>query len=146
MQDCGRPPRGTLEVTIYRYGRVIECARRPNLVVASAATVQSLLLGGTVSGKSIAQVGFGSSLSPAAAGNTGLSSDAYFRPIDAVSYPAPGQVAFAISLGQFEASGLALAEYGLLTGDGTLFARQVRPEALLKDTSLSLSATWTISF
>lgn len=146
MQDRLQPPRGFLSVTIYRHGRVIEFARRPNLVVGAAATIQASLLGGAVSGKSVAQVGFGSSLSAAAAGNTSLSSDAYFRPIDAVTYPAPGQVAFAISLGQFEAVGLALAEYGLLTSDGTLFARQVRPEALLKDSSLSLSATWTITF
>ncbi len=145
MIDRARPPRGVLCVDIRRHGRLIASTRRHNLVVAGHGAIHAALLGGAVTGKSIAQVGFGSSTSPAASGNTALSPDAYFKAVDSITYPASNQVAFSFSLGLYEALGLSLSEYGLLTSDGTLYARQVRAAPMLKDASLELAAVWTLT-
>jgi hypothetical protein len=145
MIDRAAAPSGILRVDIWRHGRLIERSDRPNLIVGGHGPIQAALLGGAVAGKSIAQVGFGSSQAAADVGNSALSPDAYFKALDSISYPAPNQVAFAFSLGLFEALGLMLSEYGLLTGDSTLYARQVRTSPLLKDSSLQLAATWTIT-
>lgn len=145
MIDLAGTPRGVLRVTLLRDGRVIEDIARPNLIVGGAALIQSLLVGGSGSGKTVTKIGFGTSIAPAAAANTALSSP-FVKALDGVSFPADGQVAFAFSLASGEALGLAIAEYGLLTTDSTLFARQVRLAPMLKDSSLTLSAIWTITF
>lgn len=145
MIDRARAPSGVLRVTLFRGGDLIECSVRDNLVVAGHGTIMALLLGSGAAGKVVTKIGFGSSTAAAAVGNTGLSGDAIFKAFDAVTYPSANQVAFQFSLATGEGIGLSLSEYGLLTVDSTLFARQVRAAPILKDASLSLSATWTIS-
>jgi hypothetical protein len=137
---------GRLHTRIYRLGSLVDEWTDDNLVVSGAATVTAHLVGGSVSGNSVTRVGFGSSTLPAAPGNTGLSLDALTKSVDGVSYPNPGQVAFAVSLGLGEANGLSLAEYGLLTAGGTLFARLVRAAPVVKDLSLSIQSVWTLTF
>lgn len=145
MPDLAPRPVGILRVDIYRGGRLIESDTGDNLVVAGHGPIQAALLAGTGAGKNLAQIGFGSNTAAPALGNTDLSSDAYFKPVDGISFPAANQVAIAFSLGLFEALGIALSEYGLLTSDGTLYARRTRISPLLKDSSIQLTGTWTIT-
>jgi hypothetical protein len=49
---------------------------------------------------------------------------------------------FAFSIGSTQANGLEISEFGLLTGGGALFSRQVRAAPLNKTSSLALSGTW----
>jgi hypothetical protein len=139
-------PRGFVDICVWRAGVLIERTLGPNLIVGGSRFIHAQLLGAGGSGNTITQVGFGSSVLPAADGNASLSVDAYIKPVDAVSYPAANKVAFGISLGLVEANDLVLAEYGLLTATGRLYARLVRTAPLVKDGSVSLSATWTITF
>lgn len=139
-------PRGVLEVRVWRNGRLIEHTRDDNLIVDGSKLIHAQLVGGDAAGNSITQIGFGSTATPAAPGNTGLSVDAYIKAWDARSYPAPNQVAFSFSLSELEALGLSLAEYGLFTGSNALYARRVRAAPLAKDQSVSIAAIWTVSY
>lgn len=139
-------PTGHMALRVWRAGILIEDIRISNLIVAGSKLIHAQLLGGVVLGNSVTQVGFGSNTIAASAGNTALSVDAYIKGIDTISYPAPNQVSFAISLGAVEGNGLVLSEYGLLTDSGALYARLVRTSALVKDASIMIQSTWTISF
>ena len=139
-------PTGLLTLRIWRAGVQVEYSEQRNLVVAASKPILAHLLAGDVTNNSIAQIGFGSTITAAAPGNTGLSIDAYTKNLDAITYPVVGKVAFDFSLGAFEANGQVIAEFGLLTGSGALFARLVRAAPLTKDLSVTLSATWTLTF
>jgi hypothetical protein len=145
MQDLIARPVGHVNMRVWRNGVPEEWGAR-NFVVGGYAQISALLLGGDFAGNSITQIGFGSNSLPPAVGNTGLSLDAYVKDVDSVSYPRTNQVAFQFSLGQFEGNGIVIAEYGLLTGAGTLYSRLVRAKPMTKDSSMSLTATWTITF
>lgn len=144
--DTPVAPQGLLEVRIWRDGQLIEHTFDRNLVVVGSKFLHAQLLGGAVAGNSITQVGFGSTAAAADKSNSALSVDAYIKAVDGISYPALNQVSFAISLGLFEANGLLLAEYGLLSNAGTLFARLVRAAPLVKDASISINSTWTVTY
>lgn len=131
---------------VSRDGILVDQWTADNLVLSGAGQVNAQLIGGAVAGNSIIQIGFGSNLSPSVLANTQLSTDAYIKAIDTVTYPQPNQVAFGISLSAFEANGSIIAEYGLLCANGILYSRLVRGSALIKDQSMALSAVWTISF
>jgi hypothetical protein len=146
MIDRLAAPRGLLEVRVWRDGRLIEHTRDANMIVVGSKFMHAQLLGGAVAGNSVTQVGFGSTTIAAAGGNTALSVDAYIKPVDGIDYPASNQVAFGISLGAFEANGLLLAEYGLLSDVGTLYARLVRAAPMVKDASIVINSTWTVTF
>jgi hypothetical protein len=137
-------PVGHFLLTVYRHGRLVETMDRPNLIVTGSRHAHATLLGGATSGV-ITDIGFGSSLTPAAYGNTTLTAP-YTKAVDGVSYPASNAVAFAFSLGTGEDNGAAIGEFGLLTANGALYARIVRSTALIKTSDLSFTSTWTITF
>lgn len=123
----------------------MEVQDEENLVVDLARTALAHLIGGDVSQRSVGQIAFGSNGAAPAIGNT-LITNAFTKPVDAVTFPAAGQVAFAFSLGPAEANGLLIAEFGLMTAGGQLFARRTRAAALPKDADLAFSGAWTLSF
>ncbi|MEW5790047.1 MAG: hypothetical protein ACOY4L_09190 [Pseudomonadota bacterium] len=137
--------RGTFVCELRRAdGALIERIEEANLIVDGAKDQLARLVGGSVEGRHITQIGFGVGTAAAAPGNTGLTG-AFWKPVTSVSYPAAGQVAFAWSLSTAEANGLAITEFGLRCADGTLFARKVRAP-IHKSDDLSLTGTWTILF
>jgi hypothetical protein len=146
MIDQSPGPSGWMALRMWRHGTLVEDVRLPNLVVAGSKLIHAQLVGGVTAGNSITQVGFGSNPLAPIPGNNGLSVDAYIKALDAISYPAPNQVSFDISLAAVEGNGLSLSEYGLLTAAGALYSRLVRTAPLIKDASISIQATWTISF
>lgn len=140
-----RAPSGLFVLNIFRRGQLIETIEEKNLIVDASKQIHAKLLGGSVANQSVTQIGFGVNGTAPAGGNTSLTS-AYVKAVDAVSYPLTNQVQFSFSLGSGEANPLAIMEFGLLTAGNVLYARKVRSAALNKDSDLSFSGTWTISF
>lgn len=145
IKDQVSPVSGHFRLEVCRGGQVVEVVDEPNLVVVGSKTCLSRLVGGAVTGKQITTIGFGTSGTAPAVGNTALTGQ-FTKAVDSVSYPASNQVRFAFSLNTGEANGMAILEFGLITGDGTLFARKVRSSAFNKDADVSVAGTWTLTF
>lgn len=143
--DFVRGPRGVLTVEVFRRGELVERWEGNNLVVDASKPVLAHLLGGAVSGMSVTKFGVGTSLAPAASGNTSLTAP-FVKNVDSVVYPSPSQVSFLFTLGTGEANGMNIGEFGLLTTAGALFARRVRSVALPKDSDITLSGAWVINW
>jgi hypothetical protein len=146
FKDSGYKPRGDFTLRVLRHGKVEEIIEEKNLVVDLANTTLAHLIGGDVTNRSVTQIAFGTNGTAPAGGNTSMT-DPFTKDVDVVSYPAAGQVQFDFSLLTSEANGKAIAEFGLLTEGGTLFARKHRSAgALIKDSDLSLEGSWLITF
>jgi Flp pilus assembly protein TadG len=137
-------PVGHLICRAYRDGKLIDMLDAPNLVVTAAKQIQCNALGNT-SGWAITQMGFGTNGTTPALTDTALTGQ-YLKAFDSVTFPASNQVQFNFSLGTTEANGLSLQEFGLLTTNGKLFARKVRLAALVKQSDITLSGSWLITF
>lgn len=138
-------PSGLFVLDVFRRGQLIEHVEEHNLIVDLSKQTLARLLGGDVANRSVTQFGVGTNGTAPAAGNTALTNP-YLNALSAVTYPASNQVAFAFGLGTGEANGKAILEFGLITAGGVLHARKVRATALNKDTDISFSGVWTISF
>lgn len=145
LNDYSQAPSGLFVLNIYRRGELIEVFEEKNLIVNGSKQTHARLLGGDVTNRSVTQFGVGTSGTAPAAGNTALTG-AYIKAIDTVTYPTTSQVRFAFSLGTGEANGKAIMEFGLLTAGNVLYARKTRAAALNKESDLSFSGTWTITF
>jgi hypothetical protein len=139
-------PRGHFLLKAYRCGLIVPdlCVDEPNLIVDLSKTAHAHMLGGDVTNRSITTMGFGTSGTAPAGGNTALTG-AFTKAVDGVSYPTSSSVQFAFSLATTENNGMAILEFGLLSATA-LYARKVRSTALNKASDLSLSGTWTIQF
>lgn len=140
-----RRPSGLFTLEVFRLGELIQRFQEENLVVNGAKTGIARLLGGDTANRPITQIGFGTSGTAPAAGNTSLTG-AYLKNVDSVTYPAAGQVSFAFSLASGENNGMAILEFGLFTATGTLYARKTRATALNKAADITLSGTWVLTF
>jgi hypothetical protein len=138
-------PKGVFRLQIFRCGRLIESVCERNLWVVNGSQAVAQLVGGTVTGNSITQIGFGTNGSAPTVGNTALTG-AYTKALGTVSYPASGQVSWVFTLGSTEANGLAILELGLLTAGGALAARKVRATPIYKSSAVTLAGSWTIQF
>lgn len=135
---------GYFHVEIRRNGVLIGEFDELNLIVAGAKNQLARMIGGDAANRNIVNIGFGIGASPAAPGNTALTS-AYTKAVTSIDYPAAGQVRFNWSLSTSEANGKEITEFGLICADGTLFSRKVRAP-IQKESDLSLSGSWTIIF
>jgi hypothetical protein len=138
-------PSGLFLLNVYRDGDLIEVFEEKNLIVDLSKQIHAKLLGGAVANQSVAQIGYGTSTTAPAAGNTGLTSP-YLKALDSVTYPLTNQVSFNFSLGTTENNGVNIGEFGLFTAGGTLYARKTRTTALPKASDLSFAGSWIISF
>lgn len=140
-----RNPTGFFSLDIFVGGKLVEHFEDHNLIVDNSKQIHAKLLGGAFTNQNVAQIGFGTNGAAPVAGNTSLTG-AYTKAIDSVSYPTTSQVQFNFSLASSENNGMAILEFGLFTAGGTLYARKVRSASLNKDTDVSLSGSWIISF
>lgn len=144
--DVPQLPRGLFRLDVFHRGVLVETVAAGNLVVDTARTWLSQLAGSLDPNSQVTRLGVGTDGTPAAAGNTTLTSP-FLKALDgAPTYPTPGQVQFRFSLAPTEANGLLIAEFALVTAGGGLFARKTRAAPLLKTPDLSLSGTWLLSF
>lgn len=139
------PVRGEFRMRVYRSGRLDFEYEDRNLIVDAARSVMARLISGEVSGGSIDRIAFGTNQSTPTPGDTGITS-AYIKQVQAFSYPALGQVEIAWNLLVTEANGMSIGEFGLLTADGTLFARKHRTKAIEKESDISIEGQWLIIF
>lgn len=138
------PVQGRFTLDVLRAGVVVERVDEPNMVVVGARVILAGLLGGGTLG--LTQLGLGTDMTPSVFGNTALQAP-YLRPLGAADFPQPNIVRFAFSLGTDEANGMNIAEFGLLTAAGVLFARKTRKFAVIpKDSTVALAGTWSIQF
>lgn len=137
--------KGVFAMKIYRRGNLVEEYVDENLVVNVARVALARLVSGDVAGSPITQIGFGTSGTAPAGGDTALTSQ-LLKALDGHTFPETGQVQFSWTLGTTEGNGKNIAEFGLVCADGSLFARKTRTAALAKDSDISLSGTWTIQF
>lgn len=137
-------PSGLFLLKTYRRGVLVDVYEDKNLVVDNYKLIHSKLLGGSAG--AITQFGVGTSATAPAAGNTGLTGQ-FVKALDAAAtFPTTSSVSFAFSLSSAEANGMAISEFGLFTAAGVLYARKTRTSPLNKDTDLSFTGTWVISF
>lgn len=139
------PVRGHFHMKHWRNGLLVDVEDCPNIIVNGAKEVQARLIGGDVTNRSITKIGVGIGSGAAAAGNTSLTTP-FVRALTGVTYPSAGQVQFAFTIAGSEANGLAIIEFGLFTAGDVLFARRVRAGALNKESDLTLTGTWTITY
>ena len=145
LLDEALPASGIFTLDVFRRGELVERFKDNNLIVTQGRTNLVKLLGGDVSGNSIARIGFGTSGAAASPGNTALSSP-FIKDLDSHSYPTATSVLFNFSLTNSDAIGVSIYEFGLLTSSGLLHARKVRGGPLLKDSDLSLAGTWQLFY
>lgn len=137
-------PTGHLICRAYRNGKLIDVLDDANLVVTASKQIQCNALGNT-SGWTITQMGFGTNGATPVLTDTALTGQ-YAKAFDSVTFPATNQVQFNFSLGVSEANGMSIQEFGLLTTNTKLFARKVRLAALVKQSDITLSGSWIITF
>lgn len=116
----------------------------PNLILGAATAVAHRALAGDT-GAAFARVAVGTSSAPPTPDDLGPIGDAVEVLIQSVSHPTPGetQIVFRVEEGQANALG-SIAEFVLLTSDGTAFARTLRGP-ILKNDQVQIEGTWTIS-
>lgn len=136
--------KGTVVLEIFKDGELIKTETQKNLVVYLGLQTLAILLSAGTSGRVVTKIGFGTGSAEPALGDTGLTS-AFVKSLASYAYPNQNQVAFGFTLAQSEANGTTIREMGLLSTNNTLFNRIVR-QPIVKDSSISLSGTWTIEF
>ena len=139
------PMRGIFEMKVYRKGALIERYRDENLIVNGARVQAAHLVAGDAAGRSIARIAFGTN------GTTPVDADAsitnqFAKDVAGFEYPDMGQVTVNWELLTTEDNGQAIMEFGLLTADGTLFARKTRNNPIHKESDISIEGHWTIIF
>jgi hypothetical protein len=145
LSDMAAPNSGRFQLRVFRRGLLVDLVDEPNLIVTGSKFIHAQLLGGAVTNNSVTTIGFGTSGTAPVVGNTSLTAP-YTKALDSVSYPASNEVSFNFSLGSSEDNGVGIFEFGLFTAGGLMYARKTRTAALNKDTDISLTGSWIISF
>ena len=136
--------KGSFCLEVIKNGEVIERYQDNNLVVNGGRTAVMQLLGAANSDKQLTQIAFGTN-GTAPVGTDSAITGAFTKNLGAVTYPTISSVKMEWTLGALEANGTAIAEFGLLCFDDTLFARKTR-EVINKNSDIILNGAWTISF
>lgn len=136
--------KGSFYLEVIKNGIVIEKYTDNNLVVNGGRSSVMALLGSGTTAKQLTKLAVGTNGTAPAGGNTAITG-AFTKNLGTVSFPTISSVKFDFSIGASEANGIAIAEFGLLSTDNTLFARKVR-EVINKNSDIILNGAWTISF
>lgn len=134
---------GDFYLKVYENGVLIESYEDKNVIVVVGRGQLARLLSGATSGRYITNIGFGEGTSAASPTDTALTSQ-LSKAVGAVTYPTGTSVNFDWTLENAEGNGKAITEFGLLTGDGTLFSRKQR-SVINKTSSIRLIGSWTIN-
>jgi hypothetical protein len=137
--------RGVFEMRVYKSGKLIEEFTDDNLIVNIAKEQMSHLVAGETPDRYITQIAFGTNNKEPELTDTVITGQ-WEKPVSGHSYPESGRVRFHWELLTSEANGMAIREFGLLTGDGKLFARKIRTNPINKESDISVEGSWTIIF
>lgn len=123
-------------------GKVIEDYTENNLVVSLGRTNVAKLLGGDVAGLKISKIAVGTNGADPVLTDNALT-DQFSKAITSVTYPESNTVQFNWELGEADANGLSIVEFGLLNDANVLFARKTR-SAIVKTNLVRLVGSWKI--
>jgi hypothetical protein len=137
------PIKGIFSIKVYRQGVLIDETTEHNMVVNGGRDQIARLIAGNVAGRSINRIAFGTNGTSPDAADTAITNQ-FVRPVNGFVYPAMGQVQIDWELPVNENNGMAIMEFGLLTVDGTLFARRTRQNPIYKESDISIEGHWTI--
>jgi len=137
--------RGRLRYTVYKNGVPVEYVEDNNLIVNGARLQMAHLIAGDVENRSINRIAVGTSGNVPAVADAAITG-AFVKPVTSFAYPENGQVQINWKLLTTEANGMAICEFGLLTVDGTLFARRIRSQPINKESDISIEGEWIIIF
>ncbi len=133
-----------LDVICAKTGQVLEHYEDNNLIVNGGRTAVMLLLGAGDTTKQLTQISVGTN-GTAPVGTDNAITGAFTKDLGTVTYPTISSVKFDFQIGAGDANGIGIKEFGLVTADGTLFARKVR--ALInKNSDIILNGAWTVTF
>ena len=135
--------KGIFTIKVYKKDVLIEEYTENNLIVNGARDQVARLIAGNVSGRSIEKIAFGTNGTAPDVADTAITQQ-FARTVNGFSYPAMGQVQIDWELPTTENNGMAIREFGLLTADGTLFARRTRQNPIYKESDISIAGHWTI--
>lgn len=124
-------------------GQLIEEIKGENLIVNVGKQALATLLGDADPDKRVSQIGFGTSGTATAGGDTNLQA-AFVKALDGVTYSGTSAI-FEYALELNEYNGNTIREFGLYTTDSTLFSRIVR-NPIEKTNQIRLTGTWKITF
>lgn len=139
------PMQGIFDARIYRKRKLIETIHESNLIVNGARSQMARLIAGEFTGRQISKIAFGTSKINPDPTDTSITGQ-FVKQIKGFSYPESGRVQFDWELLITENNGMAILEFGLLTDDGTLFARRTRANPIYKESDISIEGQWTIIF
>ncbi|MCL2610798.1 MAG: hypothetical protein FWE02_03870 [Defluviitaleaceae bacterium] len=114
-----------------------------NMVVNRGRTNIVESLAEETTGNWIDRIAIGFSVDPPMPTDT-IIAEAFIKPIDRFEYLGVGQVRFHWELLPEENNGAQLNNYGLVTENGTLFARWFEEEVIPKRQNVHLIGHWTI--
>ena len=137
--------RGELHFTVKRGGRVIDKYDNHNMIMTAARELMAKILTGGAS-ESITHIGVGSGTAAETTADTGLTGQIL---VALTKRSSTGNVArFDFTLGENDANGLNIHEFGLFTSSGIMFSHRVRDEKkdLVKASDLTIEGYWTINF
>ncbi|HYG50492.1 MAG TPA: hypothetical protein VD905_06295 [Flavobacteriales bacterium] len=125
-------------------GNVVESFEDRNLIVDKARYNMARLISAAGNNYYIDAIGFGVGTNEANVADLALTGSVEFA-FDSIEYPDNNTVAFNWSLGENDANGMAITEFGLISNNGDLFARKVRA-AINKTNDFTINGTWKIIF
>jgi len=160
-------PRGIFKMTVRKSGKVIEVYEDHNLIVDNAKLLLAHLLGGDTEGKSVTKIGFGTNGATPVPDNASLTNP-FMKPVSNISYPGfiteevnwgpvlglpqdlvlpwhGYQVRFDWELLTTEDNGHSISEFGLFSGNNTLFSRKSRNSPIVKQSDISIEGSWIIT-
>ncbi|MDR2419466.1 MAG: hypothetical protein LBD79_10520 [Treponema sp.] len=137
--------RGRLCYTVFKSSVPIEEIEDDNLIVNGARLQMAHLVAGDVTQRSINRISLGTSGVAPTVGDTQIT-DAFIKAVSGFEYPDNGQVKINWTLLTSEANRKAIREFGLLTTNGTLFARRIRKNPIYKESDISIEGEWIIIF
>jgi hypothetical protein len=137
--------KGTLRYKVMKNGVEVEKVEETNLIVNGARIQMAHLIAGDVTERSIDRIAVGTNGTAPTVGDTAIT-EPFVKAVEGFEYPANGQVQINWKLLVTEANGMAISEFGLLTADGTLFARRIRENPIYKESDISIEGEWIIIF
>jgi hypothetical protein len=139
------PMQGIFELKVFQAGKLIEETAEKNLIVNGARLQMARLIAGDFTGRNISKIAFGTSGTEPDPADSVIANQ-WVKNISGFSYPQSGRVQFDWELLITENNDMAIFEFGLLTLDGTLFARKTRANPIHKESDISIEGHWSIIF
>lgn len=154
FHDIPEKCRGEFALKVYRKGQLVKNVADHNLVVNSGRTRLAQLAAGK-SGAHIAYIGVGSGSEKEKGIDTGLTEQQLFAITNASVTGMDAR--FDFTIGETQANGLSIREFGLFCTDKTLFSHRVRiyvneethEEKVLtidKDSDIKIVGYWVLHF